>query len=87
MRTTIRHQQPFGAVFLFSRQCGRPTEIVMGAYAFHKKHPTKNAGDEHQRPRGKHLIEMRHASALALESNTHLSLGHQIATQIDLEQC
>jgi hypothetical protein len=58
----------------------------MGAQAFHKKDPTKNAGDEHQRPRRKHFAKMRHASALA-RWNVHVSLARQIATQIDLEQC
>ena len=45
MPTTIKHQQPFGAVSLLSRHSGCPVEVVIGAQAFHKKDSTKNAGD------------------------------------------
>jgi hypothetical protein len=46
--------------FLSSRQCGRPTEIVMGAQAFHKKNATKNAGDENQYFGEKYFTKQRH---------------------------
>jgi len=49
-----------GKVFSFSRQRGRPTEIIMRAQSFHRNDCTQNADDLQQRPRRENLIEQRH---------------------------